>query len=90
MRTLTILILGFVLFLIFVAAAKVIRPGERIAVANAALLFIPVWLAATAYNFWIGVSEAGYTVAEEMPILLLLFGLPAAGALFSWRRFSRG
>jgi hypothetical protein len=40
----------------------------------------------TATNMWIGVSKAGYSVADELPILLLLFAVPAAAVvLVSWR-----
>jgi hypothetical protein len=32
------------------------------------------------------VSKAGYSVTEELPILLLLFGVPAAAALvLKWK-----
>ena len=36
-----------------------------------------MWLAITGVNMWIGVSKAGYSVAEELPILALLFLMPA-------------
>jgi hypothetical protein len=35
---------------------------------------------------WVGVARAGYSVAEELPIFLLIFGVPAAAAiLIKWR-----
>jgi hypothetical protein len=53
--------------------------------ATAARWFIPVWLAAAGINLWIGVAQAGYS-AEEAPIFLLVFGVPAAVAVFvAWR-----
>jgi hypothetical protein len=33
-------------------------------------------------NMWIGVSRAGYSVAQEAPIFLAMFGVPAAVAAF--------
>ena len=51
-------------------------------------MFIPLWGAAAAINMWVGVARAGYTVAEELPIFLLIFGLPAAAALLLWWKFS--
>jgi hypothetical protein len=42
-----------------------------------AKIFIPVWLIAALINMWVGVNSAGYTVAEELPIFLLVFGVPA-------------
>jgi hypothetical protein len=47
---------------------------------------LTLWLTVTATNMWIGVSKAGYSVADELPILLLLFAVPAAVAvLVRWR-----
>jgi len=54
----------------------------------AAKLFIPVWLVAALVNMWLGVSRAGYSVAEELPIFLVIFAVPAAIAAFVWWRFS--
>jgi len=52
----------------------------------AVALGLSLWLAATAANMWIGVSKAGYSVTDELPILLLLFAVPAAAAvLVRWR-----
>lgn len=52
----------------------------------AARLFLPAWAALTLAHLWVGVSRAGYTVAQELPILAVNFGLPAAAALLlAWR-----
>ena len=35
---------------------------------------------------WIGVAKAGYSINEELPIFLLIFGLPAAAAVvLKWK-----
>lgn len=47
----------------------------------AAQAFVPVWLVVALVNMWIGVSRAGYTVMQELPILLPVFAVPAALAL---------
>lgn len=52
--------------------------------ATAAKVFIPVWLVASVANLWIGVSRAGYTVAQEAPILAVVFGVPALVAVVIW------
>ena len=49
-----------------------------------ALVFLPLWLIGAGINLYVGVKQAGYTVAEEMPIFLLVFAIPAAVALFTW------
>jgi hypothetical protein len=60
--------------------------GARTDLAVSAKIFIPVWLVMAITNMWIGVAKAGYTVREELPILLLVFTIPAAIAvLFIWR-----
>jgi len=33
------------------------------------------------FLLWVGVSKAGYTFAEELPIFLLIFLLPAVVAI---------
>ena len=47
-------------------------------------LFVPIWLAAACFNMWMGVSRAGYPVVEELPMLALVFLVPAAVALLGW------
>lgn len=49
--------------------------------------FIPVWLTVSLVNLWIGVQYAGYTVLQELPILLVIFGIPAAAAIAVIRRY---
>jgi len=54
--------------------------------ALAAKLFVPVWLMVALVNMWIGVTKAGYSVREELPILAVVFIVPAALAGFAiWR-----
>jgi hypothetical protein len=59
-------------------------------VATAALYFLPLWLIAAAVNMWIGVTRAGYTMAQEFPIFLFVFAVPAAAALLAWWRSAHG
>ena len=49
--------------------------------AGAVRWLILVWLVAAAVNLWIGVTRAGYSVAEEAPIFVVVFAVPAAVAL---------
>ncbi len=49
------------------------------------LIGIAAWLAATGFNFWVGVSHAGYTVKEELPILVGLFLAPVILAVLARR-----
>jgi hypothetical protein len=49
-------------------------------------VFLTLWLLATGFNLWVGVNKAGYSVGEELPIMLLLYLLPAVLAvLIRWK-----
>lgn len=49
-------------------------------------LFIPVWLVVAITNMWVGVTKAGYTVAQELPILAVVFLVPAIlAAALAWQ-----
>ena len=50
--------------------------------------FIPVWLVAAMLNMREGISRAGCSVTEELPIFLLIFAIPAGVASFVWWKFS--
>ena len=88
MRTAIIIVAGFVLLAIFVFAGRLFGRTEPQTMVTGAQIFILVWLAAALINMWIGVSRAGYSVAEELPIFLVIFALPAAGAGYIWWKFS--
>jgi hypothetical protein len=64
--------------------------GGSTGLARAAVLFVPLWLIATVVNLWLGVAKAGYSVAEELPILAALFVPLAAVALFVWWKYKTG
>jgi hypothetical protein len=86
MRTLLFLTSGLLLMASLLILAKLFSEHFPSASNWALALGLCLWLAATGANMWIGVSKAGYGVAEELPILLLLFAVPAAAAvLVRWR-----
>ena len=59
--------------------------GGGVGAITGAKLFMPLWLIGSGVNLWLGVSHAGYSVSEEAPIFLAIFGVPAAVAgLFWW------
>ncbi len=52
----------------------------------AAKAFIPAWLVVSLVNMWVGVTKAGYSVRDELPILLMVFLVPAVlAAVIVWR-----
>ncbi len=56
---------------------------------TALIAFIATWLLVAVANMWVGVSKAGYAVREELPILLLVFAVPALLAGFLYWRLAR-
>jgi len=76
---------GAVLLGVFLLFGK-LWGGDAAALAVAAKAFIPVWLVVALVNMWVGVTHAGYTVREELPILAIVFLVPAAlDAVAIWR-----
>jgi len=45
---------------------------------------LPLWFIGAGINMYIGVKQAGYSVADEAPIFLVVFAVPAAIALGLW------
>jgi hypothetical protein len=90
MHTLKVIAGGFILLAVCLLIGRVAGGSAADGVAGGAKLFIPLWLLLAAVNLWIGVTRAGYTVAEEAPIFLIVFALPAAAALLLVWWLSRG
>ncbi len=86
MRTVVIIVIGLVLLAVWLLVARSVAKGRAETVRTAVWAFIAVWFVAAAINLWIGVSQAGYSFLEELPIFLVIFGIPAALALFAGRR----
>lgn len=82
MHTVIVLLIGFALLGACALVGRVV--GGTPGIAMAALAFLPLWLIGAAINLYIGVTKAGYSVAEETPIFLLVFAIPAAAALVAW------
>ncbi len=80
----TILVIGSGLLLLAIGVAVARVTGGAGAMRSAALVFLPLWLVGAGVNLYVGVTKAGYTVAEELPIFLLVFALPAIAALGIW------
>jgi len=86
MRTFVIIAGGLVLLGVALFLGRWM--GGAHAMVTAAKIFVVVWLAVAALNMWMGVARAGYSVAEEFPIFLVIFAIPAAVAVFIWWKWS--
>jgi hypothetical protein len=88
MRTLLFLLVGLLLLAACMLLGKLFSTSYPGASHAATVTFVVLWLVISAFNLWVGVAKAGYTFAEELPILLLIFGVPTIVALFlKWRGF---
>ena len=82
MRTAMIIAVGFLLLGALAVFSKLFVQHYPNATTWAVYGFVVLWLAATGFNMWVGVNKAGYSVGEELPIMLLLLPGPCGyGAL---------
>ena len=88
MRTVLFLTSGVLLLAATVILSRLFGESFPAAANWAAASYLLLWLGLTGTNMWAGVSRAGYAVADELPIFLLLFGLPAVAlGLLKWKVF---
>lgn len=88
MHMLMVIVSGGVLLGVFLLFGQ-LWGGATPALATAAKVFIPVWLAVSVANLWVGVNRTGYTVAQELPILVVVFAVPAIAATIAIWQFDR-
>jgi hypothetical protein len=85
MHTLKVIVIGFVV-LVVCTVAGYLTAGTA-GLSRAALIFLPVWAIGAGINMYLGVKRAGYSVADEAPIFLLVFAVPAAVAIGAWLKY---
>jgi hypothetical protein len=85
-HTLKVIAGGLLLLGLLVLGARFVHTAAPTAgMVAAARWFVPIWLIGAAINMWVGVTKAGYSMAEEAPIFLVVFAVPAAVAiLVAW------
>jgi hypothetical protein len=87
-RTVLIILGGVILLGCCLAASRAAAGDAPDWIRTGTSVFIPLWLLAALVNMWVGVTRAGYTVAEEFPIFLVIFALPALAALLIRWKFT--
>jgi hypothetical protein len=88
MRTVSFLLVGVLLLAASMTLGKLFSSHYPGATFAATVIFVAVWLGISGANLWVGVAKAGYTLNEEFPIFLLIFGVPSIIAIFlKWRVF---
>lgn len=85
MHMLMVIVAGLLLMAVFALLGRLW--GHDMAGAVVALRwFLPAWALIALVNLWVGVTKAGYTIAQELPILLVVFAVPAlVAALLAWQ-----
>jgi flavin-binding protein dodecin len=76
-HTLMVLAGGFILLALMLLGGRLLG----LTIGKAAIAFVPLWLVAALANMWVGVTRAGYSIASEFPIFLVVFAVPAVVAL---------
>ena len=86
MRTALFLVAGFLLLGAFLILGRLFAAQYPEASRLATLAYLAVWLIVAGTNMWLGVAKAGYTIGDELPIFLLIFGVPAVVAgVLKWK-----
>jgi len=85
MRTALFLLAGFLLLGACIVLARLFSTNYPAAAGVATAIYLVLWLVVAGFNMWVGVAKAGYSVSEELPIFLLIFGVPAVAAILKWK-----
>lgn len=89
MHTVLVILGGFVLLAVCLLAGRGFGGAGAAPLILAIKAFLPLWLLGAGLNMYIGVARAGYTVAEEFPIFLGVYAVPAAVAGLLWWRLAK-
>jgi len=89
MRTVIIIAGGFFLLTASLVVLRLMRKSSTVAARRTIRAFIAVWFVVAVVNMWIGVTQAGYTFTEELPIFLVIFLLPVGAAFVIQRKFQK-
>ena len=79
MHTVKVVGAGFGLLAVCMLVGRAIN--GRKGMATGATVFLPLWLAGTGFNMYVGVQTAGYGVREELPVAAVVFSTPALAAI---------
>jgi hypothetical protein len=81
MRTAVIILAGFLVWGVCLGIAKVAAEGSESSMNLATGIFAVLWFVVAVVNMWMGVTKAGYSFWEELPIFLVIFFLPVLVAV---------
>jgi len=87
MRSSIIIASGIALWVACVAVARLLGPRGEPALTTATAGCAVPWLMVAGANMWIGVTRAGYSVRDELPIFLIIYLIPTIVAVIVWSRW---
>ena len=82
MHMLMMTLIGLALLAGFWFVGRLLNHSAGRQVINGPRIFLLVWAAVSFYNGYVGVTKAGYSVQAELLVHVVVFGLPAAIAVF--------
>jgi hypothetical protein len=86
MRTAVIILVGFLAWGVCLGMAKVAAGGSASSMNLATGIFVVLWFGAAGVNMWMGVTKAGYSFREELPVFLVIFLVPSLVAVIvKWK-----
>jgi hypothetical protein len=86
MRTALFLAAGFLLLGASLLLGKLFSTNYPGAMLTATITYVALWLLIAAFNMWVGVARASYSVSEELPIFFVIVAVPAAVAIvLKWK-----
>ena len=86
MRTFMIIFAGLLLWGVSIGVARLLGSANALQSWTVTTVFTVLWLMLAATNMWVGVTRAGYSFGEELPIFLVIFLFPVAVAIFvKWK-----
>lgn len=78
MHTAMMIGIGVILLGVFILIGHIVSGGWSVTRIRAAGWFLPAWFLVALGNLLVGVAYAGHGVGQELPIMALVFGVPAA------------
>jgi hypothetical protein len=86
MRTAVIILAGFLAWGVCLGIARVAAGGSQSSMNLATGIFAALWFVAAGVNMWMGVTKAGYSFREELPIFLVIFFVPVfVAVIVRWK-----
>jgi hypothetical protein len=85
MHTIKIVLGGLLLLVVCLLLGRWMGGSTPAATAAAVRWFLVLWGVLTLANLWVGVSKAGYSLKDEIPVALVVFVIPAVAAVIRWR-----